>query len=402
MIGSAFAKCPMRLALVVALLGASGACAQQGIPLIYDDGFGNTLPYRLFLPAGFNDPGAEFPLVMHLHGAGERGTNNTSQLAFIGGLIDETQSDHPSILVVPQAPPNSRWEDFSSNNLTEPGRLAMEILEQVQQTYSVDADQRYLTGLSMGGFGTWDLVGKNPGYFAAALPLSAGGQPFRADSYAQSRIWGHHGNADGVVPVEPMRATIQATREAGGDALYSEFTGGHGGWTDIYSDETGEIYDWMFDNVAPPLATFEYDPMDGSLTIDASKAPGGDIFSWRYAVNQLNTFNLPENVILNGAEVPTDEFFAFADGRFLIYSSTVGNGFTGTLKIPGVMPTGLDFLELMALNSQQFYFSSQTGTNRREFNVLIATEVPEPGAAALVVAAMALVATGSARRSANG
>lgn len=379
------------LALVAALFVAASANAQQGIPLIYDDGAGNTLPYRLFLPAGINDPGSEFPLVMHLHGAGERGNNNTAQLAFIGGLIQETQTDHPSVLVVPQAPTGSRWEDFSSNNLSEPGRLAMEILEQVQMDYSIDADQRYITGLSMGGFGTWDLVGKNPGYFDAALPLSAGGQPFRADAYAQSRVWGHHGNADGVVPVDPMRETIAATREAGGDVLYSEFTGGHGGWTDIYNDETGEIYDWMFDNVAPPLAIFEYDPSDGSIIIDASKAPGGEIFSWRYAVNQLNTFTLPENVILNGQEIPTDDFFVFADGRFLIYSGAQGNGFTGTLKIPGVMPTDLDFIQLMDLNSQQFYFSSETGLNRRLFNVVLTPAIPEPTTAALTVAVFAMI-----------
>lgn len=370
--------------LAVALFVAAGVSAQSGTPLVYDDGNGNTLPYRLFLPPGINDPGASFPLVVHLHGAGERGTNNTAQLAFIDGLIAETQTDHPSILVVPQAPSGSRWEDFSSDDFTLPMQLTVEVLEEVQQQYSVDATRRYVTGLSMGGFGTWDLLGKLPGYFAAGMPLSAGGQPARADAYSQSRIWAHHGAGDTVVSVIPMRETIQAIRDVGGDPIYSEVQGGHGIWRPIYDDPTGEIYDWLFDNVAPPLSTWTYDSSTGDVVIDANAAPGGSIFSFRFAVGALDLLNIPDNVILDGAPIPTDDFFAFTDNRTLIYSDPNRVGFSGVLELRDFLPTGLDFLELQSLVSQHFYFSPQTDVNRRYFDIVVTASIPEPATGLLV------------------
>ncbi|MEO1498744.1 MAG: alpha/beta hydrolase-fold protein [Planctomycetota bacterium] len=369
--------------------------AQSGTPLVYDDGSGNTLPYRLFLPPGINDPGAEFPLVVHLHGAGERGTNNTAQLAFIDGLIDEVQTENPAILVVPQAPSGSRWENFGSDDFTLPMQLTVEVLEEVEQLYSVDPTRRYVTGLSMGGFGTWELLGKKPGYFAAGMPLSAGGQPFRAPEYAQSRVWAHHGAGDNVVPVVPMRETIQAIRDEGAEPLYSEVQGGHGIWRPIYDDPTGEIYDWLFNDVAPPLSTWTYDSSTGDVVIDANAAPGGSIFSFRYAVSGFDLFDLPDNVLLDGVPVATDDFFAFTDVRTLIYSDSNRVGFSGVLELPGLLPTGLDFLSLQSLVTQHFYFSPETDLNRRYFDIVVTASIPEPTALAGV---MIVVGLGAARR----
>ncbi|WP_197524787.1 carboxylesterase family protein [Botrimarina hoheduenensis] len=384
--------------LTVAMSFAAHASAQGGMALTYDDGNGNVLPYRLFLPPGINDPGASFPLVVHLHGAGERGTNNTSQLAYINGLINTTQSEHPAILVVPQAMPNTRWDNYGSSEFSLPMRLTVDVLNQIEQLYPVDTSRRLITGLSLGAFGTWDLIGRLPGHFAAAMPLSAGGLPALAESYAETRIWAHHGGGDTVVPVGPTRETIQAIRDIGGMPLYSEVQGGHGIWQPIYDDPTGENYDWFFDNLQPELATWQYDPTTGSIKLDANAAPGGSIFSFRYAVNQLDLLNVPAQVLLDGVAIDTNQFFSFNDNRTLIYSDPNRVGFTGVLELPGLLPTGLGFVELMGLSSQHFYFSPETGTNRRFFNILVGTEIPEPASLVSLGLLGGVLGIGSRRR----
>lgn len=379
--------CGMLAALCV---GPSTASAQTSLALTYDDGAGNTMPYRLFLPPGHDDPGADFPLVMHLHGAGERGTNNSAQLLFIDGLIAETQGEHPAYLVVPQAPLGARWDNLGADELSTSGRLALEIIEAVEQEYSsADRSRRYVTGLSLGGFGTWDLIGKRPDFFDTAFPLSGFGDPAKATEYLDTRIWTFHGATDRVVPVVPKRETVAAIRDEGGDVIYSEVNGGHGIWRPIYDDPVGELYDWLFDGVAPELAVWSYDPSDGTVRVDASKAPGGSIDSFRYIVNRLDVFDVPETVIVDGVEVATSEFFLATNIRELIYSNR-GVGFTGVLEIPELLPEGLDFLELMSFTSQHFYFSPETGDNRRAFDVQLGVFIPEPSSAVLAFAAAAL------------
>lgn len=354
----------------------------SSLALTYDDGQGNTLPYRLFLPPGHDTPGAEFPLVMHLHGAGERGTNNTSQLLFIDGLIEATQTEHPAYLLVPQAPPGFRWNDFDSDELTLPARLAVEVIGEIEQQYSVDTSRRYVTGLSLGGFGSWDLIGKLPDFFEAAFPLSGYGDPARAQDYLDTRVWTFHGGGDTVVPVVPKRETVAAIRDAGGDPLYTEVLGGHGIWRPIYDDPLGELYDWVFDGVLPELVDFQYDPTTGDVLIDASQAPGGSVNFFSYAVNQLNTLEVPDTVFLDGVPVASTDLFTF-NPISLDYNDLAGDGFTGVLRIPGLLPTDLDFLSLSGLTSRQFHFSPATGDNRRFFNLSV-TVIPEPSTVLLL------------------
>jgi len=368
------------------LVGGVSQAQFDSLALTYDDGMGGVMPYRLFLPPGHDTPGAEFPLVMHLHGAGERGTNNTSQLLFIDGLIEETQTDHPAFLVVPQAAPGERWDAFGTPDLSPSGELALGILDLVQQQYQVDASRRYATGLSLGGFGTWDLIGKRPGYFDTAFPLSGYGETSRATDYLATRIWTFHGSADGTVPVVPKRETIDAIRRAGGDPLYSEVLGGHGIWAPVYDDPTGELYDWVFDGVEPRLAAWQYDPATGDVRIDASQAPGGVIDLFNFTVNQLDALTAPDEVLVDGVATPTEEVL-FISRIAVDYNGRTSGGFSGVLEIPGLLPTGLDFLSLSAITSRQFYFSPATGDNRRFFNLLAAAPIPEPATVALVAVA---------------
>ncbi|MEO0529786.1 MAG: alpha/beta hydrolase-fold protein [Planctomycetota bacterium] len=378
-------------AVLVVLAAASLGNAQvlDSLALTYDDGNGNTMPYRLYLPPDWDAPGASYPLVVHLHGAGERGTNNTSQLLYIGGLIEEVRTDNPSFLMVPQAAPGERWDALGSPDLSLSGRLVTEIIASLETQYQIDTTQRYATGLSLGGFGTWDLIGKRPDLFAKAFPLSGFGDPAKANEYLDTEIWTFHGNGDTVVPVVPKRETVDAIRIAGGDPLYSEVNGGHGIWTPIYDDPIGELYDWVFDGVQPQLADFQYDPATGTVRIDASQAPGGSIDIFSFAVNRLDVLTVPDTVFVDGIAVPSDEFFLSTNRISIDYNKRTEGGFDGVVEIPGLLPAGLDFLGLSDITSRQFYFSPQTGDNRRAFNLIA---IPEPTGVLLTLVGFGAIA----------
>lgn len=375
-------------------LAVSGAVAMDysnSLTLTYTDGAGRTLPYRLFLPPGHDQPGNQFPVVLFLHGAGERGTNNTSQLAYIDGLINEARTQHPAFLLVPQAPTNDYWgEGFGG--FSSATAMTLQVLQQIEQQYLVDTSRRYVTGLSMGGFGTWDLVAGLPsGFFEAAVPMSAYGDPSRGPDYLGTRIWAFHGAADSVVPVEPDRATIEAIRSAGGDPLYTETAGDHGIWQPIYNDATGELYDWMFDGIAPSIPEWIYDPTSGSVMIDASGAPGGRIASLRYVLDSAPsavTFTIPEFVYLDGAPIPSETFFSQRTVRNLTHNSAATGGFAGVLTLPNVLPIGLTYQQVHAISLQNFYTSPQTGPRSfRYFDIQLGSvaAVPEPGALLLAL-----------------
>ena len=224
--------------------------------LIFSEGV-DSIPYRLFEPS--IPTGTPVPLILFLHGAGERGTNNTAQVAFhIQGLIDRTElGSSAAYLIAPQAPPNQSWSGT-------PLRLALNLVEQFRNTHHVDATRIYITGLSLGGFGTYAALAERPGLFAAAVPMSAGGGTALAATYAQTPLWGFHGASDTVVPVSSSRTTIAAIQNAGGTReRYTELPGqGHVIWGPIYngdsysydtnytgtyvSDGSGDVYSWLF------------------------------------------------------------------------------------------------------------------------------------------------------------
>ena len=226
--------------------------------LIFSEG-GNSIPYRLFEPAGSIAAGTPVPLILFLHGAGERGTNNTSQVAFhIQGLIDRTElGSSAAYLIAPQAAPGQSWSGT-------PLRLALDLVEQFKATHNVDETRIYITGLSLGGFGAYAALAERPGLFAAAVPMSAGGGTALAAIYAQTPLWDFHGASDTVVPVTSSRTTIAAIQTAGGTReRYTELAGqGHVIWGPIYNgssynydtnytgtyvpDGSGDVYSWLF------------------------------------------------------------------------------------------------------------------------------------------------------------
>ena len=184
--------------------------------LTFNDGQGHAMPYRLFLPPGYNEPGAEFPLILFLHGSGERGSNNLSQVqVHINALIAATQSeDYQAFLLAPQLPSGSTFW-----NPNEPYDLTPEILDDVTSSYAVDTSRLYITGLSLGGYGTVDYVHSFPSKFAAAVPMSgAPGEipPTDAALIKDVPFWLFHGNQDTTVLPEESRdfvASLQAVGE---------------------------------------------------------------------------------------------------------------------------------------------------------------------------------------------
>jgi predicted peptidase len=159
----------------------------------------------------------------------------------------------PCFVVAPQLPDGSSWAFLQriGNRIVaapEPARalrLAIEVLNRLTTEFSIDPSRIYVTGLSMGGFGTWDALWRWPDLFAAAVPICGGGDTSKAPIFAHKPIWAFHGESDDIVPVEATRSMVNAVRLAGGDSIYTEYPGvGHDSWTPAYNEP--KLFDWLF------------------------------------------------------------------------------------------------------------------------------------------------------------
>lgn len=197
------------------------------------------LHYRLSHPIG-DSPNGKFPLLVFLHGSGERGSDNESQLI---GLPEQMVAESwrrrfPCYLLAPQCPFNASWSDFNDE--------LIDIIRDLSQKHPVDPGRAYLTGLSMGGFGCWSLAEQEPQLFAAVVPICGGGAVAHANRLVNTPIWAVHGEADRTVPVLRSREMINAVRQAGGSPEYTELKNvGHDSWTQAYQNPDG-VLDWMF------------------------------------------------------------------------------------------------------------------------------------------------------------
>jgi predicted peptidase len=249
-------KLPATVMMLLGLVGLARA-ESAGLPLekrTYTDAKGKTLPYRLLKPADY-DPKQKYPLVLFLHGAGERGTDNEKQL--IHGVPEfareENRKKYPCFLIAPQCPENAKWVevDWSADSHRQPAepsapmRLTLELLEALQKEFSIDARRIYVTGLSMGGYGTWDIVARRPELFAAAVPICGGADETTAVKIANVPVWVFHGAKDGAVNVERSRRMVEALKKAGGHPKYTEYPEvGHDSWVRAYKDP--EMFAWLF------------------------------------------------------------------------------------------------------------------------------------------------------------
>jgi predicted peptidase len=212
------------------------------------------LPYRLLMPKD-DDAKTKYPLVIFLHGAGERGDDNEKQL--IHGMndfaSDEVMVKYPAIVIAPQCPSGQTWGGLNrlATTPTPPDKLSLSLaatlkaVEALQKEFSIDDKRIYITGLSMGGYGTWDALAKRPELFAAAVPICGGGEPAQVSKMKDVPIWAFHGSDDKTVPPERSREMIEALKDAGGQPKYTEYPGvGHNSWAQTYSDPA--LYEWLF------------------------------------------------------------------------------------------------------------------------------------------------------------
>lgn len=195
---------------------------------------GTTLPYRLFIPVDY-DSTRQYPLVLALHGDGEAGSDNEIQVQrhrMATSWADPVnQADYPAFVVAPQFPPGSPWVvpvglnngiyNFSQTPFSDVLATVSDMLDWLEQEFSIDENRLYVTGLSRGGYGTWDIIMRFPNRFAAAIPMSGGGDPTRAPEIFHLAVWAFHGENDSEVPVNGSRAMIEALEETGPNAVYT-------------------------------------------------------------------------------------------------------------------------------------------------------------------------------------
>ncbi|GAB4146606.1 MAG: hypothetical protein Fur0037_14660 [Planctomycetota bacterium] len=220
---------------------------------------GRTFPYRLLEPdRGLEgDPGqGRLPLVVFLHGAGERGTDNERQLTWLPSVLAaaENRRRFPCFLLAVQCSSDMSWvavpwAERESQPMPEQPTPAMRAvilaMREILTTRPVDGDRVYLTGLSVGGYGCWDLAMRMPQRFAAIVPVCGGGDARRAERLRSVPIWIWHGSDDRTVPVEQSRAMVEALGGPGDLVRYTELEGvGHDSWKRAYGP--GGALAWMF------------------------------------------------------------------------------------------------------------------------------------------------------------
>ncbi len=194
------------------------------------------MEYLLSLPAGYDTSKEKsWPLVLFLHGAGESG-NDLAKVKIHGPpKIAETNGPFPFILVSPQCPGRG-WNPDVLNAL----------LDSILAQYRVDKDRVYLTGLSMGGYGTWLLAAAHPDKFAAIAPICGGGNAADAKKLARLPIWVFHGAKDPTVPLQRSQEMVDALKAAGGHPKFTVYPdAGHDSWTATY--ENPEFYKWLLE-----------------------------------------------------------------------------------------------------------------------------------------------------------
>jgi len=210
------------------------------------------MPYRIYVPTS-NPAQQKYPLVLYLHSAGPRGKDNRAQIegnTLLEELFSEQgRTEYPCIVLAPQCPKNQAWVPGHEEGFPDNAEALMGLLEQVQADYPVDPARIYITGYSMGGFGTWGMLGLYPGYFAAAVPVCGGWlQPndtANAELMKDTPIWAFHGALDTAVPVERTRDMVAALDAVGGHVQYTEYPKEeHSIAERVYSE--AELLPWMF------------------------------------------------------------------------------------------------------------------------------------------------------------
>jgi predicted peptidase len=230
---------PKLLALSFALLFSF-----QGLAMEHQEGRVEAerklaLDYLIAMPEGYDAEGDAVPLLLFLHGAGERGENlNKVKLHGPPKMVEQGR-DFGAIVVSPQCPKDSWW--------THEIDALVALLDKLEQEHNIDQKRIYVTGLSMGGYGTFALAARQPDRFAAAVPICGGGNLFAARRLTKMPMWVFHGEDDNVVPVEESTRLVEVIQKGGGKRVkLTLYPGvGHNSWDKAYGDEA--MWDWLFE-----------------------------------------------------------------------------------------------------------------------------------------------------------
>ncbi|MGN6166031.1 MAG: alpha/beta hydrolase-fold protein [Flavisolibacter sp.] len=223
---------------------------------------GDTLPYRLLLPKDY-DASKKYPLILFLHGSGERGNDNELQLVHGADLFlrDSIRNNYKAIVVFPQCGLNSYWSNvkivtdsiqktrvFNFQSEGEPTiamKLLLSLLNELPKKYKLDKDRIYVGGLSMGGMGTFEIVHRKPKLFAAAFPICGGANAAIADDLKNAAWWIFHGLKDNVVDPVYSRVMAAALKGEGADVkltLYPDAN--HNSWDSAFAER--DLMPWLF------------------------------------------------------------------------------------------------------------------------------------------------------------
>lgn len=208
-----------------------GQTSQQSARL--DRAVNVRMGYLLYLPKDY-DQKESWPLLVFLHGSGERGTDLQLVKKHGPPKLIETGKQFPFIVVSPQCPEGQWWQ---------PVELAA-LLDEIVEKYKVDEDRIYVTGLSMGGFGTWSLAAYTPNRLAAIAPICGGGEIYWTERFSHLPVWVFHGAQDKGVPLRRSEEMVESLKKHGGNVKLTVYPeAGHDSWTETYDNP--ELYEWL-------------------------------------------------------------------------------------------------------------------------------------------------------------
>jgi predicted peptidase len=207
----------------------------------------DTLPYRLLFPENIEQE-KKYPLVIFLHGSGERGADNELNLNYITDLFlnPTNRKEFPAFVLAPQCPLGKRWapEDWYAK-LESPASEVIDLIDSLVAHQAIDPNRIYLMGLSMGGFGTWYLITRFPNKFAAAVPICGGGDWNQAKTISHIPLWVFHGKKDEIVLPEQSRKMVHALKKEGAKPRYTEYKRiGHESWIPALNEP--DLLPWLF------------------------------------------------------------------------------------------------------------------------------------------------------------
>lgn len=225
------------------------------IPLSFTSSSNDTLPYNIFYPTVYGNKSEKLPLFLWLHGAGERGNDNKAQLNNVVPYLisPEVQAKFPAVIVVPQCPKEGywapvkrfEWSIVNGGTVTPPMKVVIQLLDKLMLDPNIDKERIYVGGLSMGGFGTLDLLSRRPEIIAAAVPICGGSDLAKVKNYKDIPLWIFHGAKDDVVKLELSRDLVAKLKELGTKPRYTEYPeGNHGIWEAAIREP--ELLPWLF------------------------------------------------------------------------------------------------------------------------------------------------------------